>query len=117
VPDAIGVSQKRPTILESTMRVPPKSLRAIGWMVFAAGVLIAAIVYWNSADLANADDSLTRRDVYELQKFGGKEYVITTEMNSFLSNLWHGRRLAGTILVISSGVCSFCLIKARRATA
>jgi uncharacterized membrane protein len=89
-------------------------LRRTGVIVLVAGLIIAAFIYGNAADVDDAADSLTKRDLYQLEKLGGQEYVITSELNSFLASLWHGRRLAGTIFVISAAVSGLFFFSARR---
>lgn len=73
-------------------------------MIMAAGLVAASFVYRaHSSD--PDDDSLTKRDLYQLEKLGGKQNVISVELDSWLTGLWHGRRLAYTIVVISAIAC------------
>jgi hypothetical protein len=86
-----------------------KILRASAVIILVAGIAIAALIFWkNPRDVDDESDALSKRDIYQLEKLGGKEYVFSVEINSWLSSLWHGRRLAFTIIVIFSGASAIC---------
>jgi hypothetical protein len=50
-----------------------------------------------------ADSKLYRRD---LQMFGGKAMLLVDDLGRWFAGLWHGRRLAGTISVLSLAVAA-----------
>jgi hypothetical protein len=69
----------------------------MGMIILAVGLGSAACIYWNSSDADDATDSLTKRDLYQLEKLGGKELVLSSQLQEWFESLWHGRRLAWTV--------------------
>jgi hypothetical protein len=53
----------------------------------------------------------SRRYVSQLERFGGKPAVLFDELIDWVGSLWHGRRLAYTVAVLSAiaafGLCVF----------
>jgi hypothetical protein len=92
----------------------PNWLRLTGFVVLLAGMLVAGLIYRSAAGVDQGDDPLTKGDVYQLEKMGGREVVITTELDSWLASLFQGRRLAGTVALISITVSGLCFIADRR---
>jgi hypothetical protein len=74
-------------------RVP----RFMGIIILAVGLGSAACIYWSASDADDTTDSLTKRDLYQLEKLGGKELVLSIQLQEWLSSLCHGRRLALTV--------------------
>jgi hypothetical protein len=82
-----------------------KRIRLAGTVVLLAGLLAAAIIYAT----AKPDEILgilgvdvrTNRDTLELEKMGGKSYVMLQDFLEWFSGLWHGQKLAYTIAVLS----------------
>ena len=60
--------------------------------------------------LENAD---SKRYQYDMERFGGKANVVADEFNQWLSSLWHGKRLACTIALLSIGGALVCLLIAQ----
>lgn len=93
------------------MRPKLSRLRLIGLIVVCLGLLAALAVY--VANAPGADDEAeaagpyvaapheTKRYRYELERFGGKASLIFDDLRLWFGSLWHGRRLAGTIVVLS----------------
>ena len=82
-----------------------KRFRTIGMVILISG-LLAAIVIFGCA--RPSDDSgllsgerYTKRDLLELEKMGGQSYVLFTGFNDWFASLWHGRRLAYMVGVLS----------------
>ena len=69
----------------------------MGMIILAVGLGSAVCIYFNPSDADDATDSLTKRDVYQLEKLGGKELVLSAQLQEWFSSLWHGRRLALTV--------------------
>lgn len=67
------------------------------------GLTAAAWVYFTAEpDDVDPYDSLAQKKyVHELSVYGGKANVVTAEFIQWFGTLWHGRRLAGTILVLT----------------
>ena len=53
----------------------------------------------------------------EVQRAGGWAAVAAIEFNEWFDGLWHGRRLAGTLAVLSVGAALLCFLAARVAPA
>ena len=83
-------------------------------IILAVGLGIAACIYWNSSDADNATDSLTKRDVYQLEKLGGKELVLSVQLQEWFSSLWHGRRLAVTVTCAPITASALSFLAARK---
>jgi hypothetical protein len=49
----------------------------------------------------------------DLERIGGKAAVAAAEFNDWFDNLWHGRRLAGTLAVLSVGASLLCFLASR----
>ena len=49
----------------------------------------------------------------ELERMGGKAAVFAADFNEWFDGLWHGRRLAGTLVVLSVGASLLCFLAAR----
>jgi hypothetical protein len=82
-----------------------KRFRTIGMVILISG-LVAAIVIFGCARPSDDSELLsgeryTKRDLLELEKMGGQSYVLFTGFNDWFVSLWHGRRLAYTIGVLS----------------
>lgn len=84
------------------------------------GLAAAALVYVAAADddengdrllVANAENS--RRYQLELRRIGGQAAVAAAQFDEWFDSLWHGRRLAGTLVVISVAGSLLCLLAAR----
>ena len=49
----------------------------------------------------------------DLERIGGKAAVAAAEFNDWFDGLWHGRRLAGTLAVLSIGASLLCFLASR----
>jgi hypothetical protein len=91
-----------------------RSYRRAGIAILAAGLAAAAVAYVRaSAAAPEADPYLIAPDqtkVYDLQmeRLGGQANVMGAEFQQWLGSLWHGRRLAGTLAVLSVAGCLGC---------
>ena len=86
----------------------PRQLRWIGKIILAVG-LVAAIIIYVAQPFGNREYSLTTRDLYEIEKIGGKSTVLGVEFNSWFSSLWHGRTLAYTMAFLAVASFLACL--------
>jgi hypothetical protein len=91
-------------------------MRRIAAAILALGLCAAAAVFVLAAPEPDEDYagvyvlSIQNSKKYqlELQRIGGKSAVLAAEFSEWFDSLWHGRRLAATIAVLSvvaSGVC------------
>jgi hypothetical protein len=90
-----------------------KLFRWTGIIVLAAGLLVGSIIY-RTRPAEDETDQFNKRDIYQLEKIGGKELVISAELTSWIARWWHGRRLAYTIVGLSGAVCAGCFWLAER---
>jgi len=88
-----------------------KHLRTAGLILFAAG-FVAALAIYRGQPAENEGDLLSKRDIYQIEKLGGKEYVFGVEMNAWFTGVWHGRRLAYTVIFLSGAGCIGCFLLA-----
>jgi hypothetical protein len=49
----------------------------------------------------------------DLERIGGKAAVAAAEFNEWFDGLWHGRRLAGTLAVLSIGASLLCFLASK----
>jgi hypothetical protein len=87
---------------------PRKRLHLITAGIICLGVLSAAIVYLSAGEPAENPlaDQMENSKAYQrsLELYGGKANLLAGEFNSWFSGLWHGKQLAGTILLITAAV-------------
>jgi hypothetical protein len=105
-----------------------KRLNLIGVLILVAGFPAAALIFMlGSGDGGGAigyeiidgksypimpGDS--ERYEYELERIGGKSAVLATEFNHWFGSLWHGRKLAYTLAILSAGSSLACFFLAHR---
>ena len=99
-----------------------RSLRWAGAIVLAAGIAAALIVYLLAPDGSGADAgnySIVGGQVFaapdensaemrQVERLGGKPAVYALEFHRWFLSLWHGRRLAFTLLALSVLVALLC---------
>lgn len=104
-----------PTPSRRTHRIHRVRLFLIGAILLLAGLAGSAFIYRTASDEPSgvlsyeiidgtayavlASDSKQYR--HDLERFGGKAAVFADEFNRWFSSLWHGKRLAGTVAVLS----------------
>ncbi len=81
-------------------------LAASAWIFFTGGddasdVIGYEIVDGKSYPVTTADSKLYRHD---LERFGGKAAIFADDLARWLSGLWHGRRLALIVAVLTIAV-------------
>ena len=85
--------------------IAARRVRMSGVVLLVGGLAAAVIVFY----LAQPDEKLgilgvdvpTKRENLQLERMGGKSYILFNDINEWFSSLWHGRRLAYTIGVLS----------------
>ena len=85
--------------------IAARRVRMSGVVLLVGGLAAAVIVFY----LAHPDEKLgilgvdvpTKRENLQLERMGGKSYILFNDINEWFSSLWHGRRLAYTIGVLS----------------
>jgi hypothetical protein len=55
----------------------------------------------------------SKKHLLELERIGGKAAVVAAELSDWYKSLWHGRRLAGTLAILSIGASLLCFLAAK----
>ncbi|HUJ44935.1 MAG TPA: hypothetical protein VLW52_15155 [Opitutaceae bacterium] len=98
-----------------------RRLRLLGIVVLTAGLLAAILVRQRTppddgtADLFKSGTLLSgnaKRYENEMKDLGGQSNVVAAEFREWFGSLWHGRRLANTLAVLSIGTSLACFFLA-----
>jgi hypothetical protein len=85
--------------------IAAKHVRMSGVILLVAGLLAAAIIFCTARPGEQLEipgmDLTMKRDSLQLERIGGKSYILFTDFNEWLASLRHGRRLAYTIGILS----------------
>ena len=94
--------------------------RLIGVCILVAGLLAAALINWRAAPDDESSDAIlsgeSKRYEYEMERIGGKSNVLAAEFREWFVSLWHGRRLAHTLVFLSVGGSLACFVLAHLLT-
>lgn len=94
-------------------------MRRIAGVVLALGLAAAALVFivtpvGNAGeDAATASIQETRQYQLAMERIGGKAVLLAAQFNDWLASLWHGRRLAGTLALLSVALSGFLYLLGR----
>ena len=96
-------------------------LRKISVGILVLGLAASAVVYEMAPPDVESDDSNiyvasinnSKKARLELERIGGKAAVVAVEFNDWFDSLWHGRKLAGTLAVLSIGASLLCFLVAK----
>ena len=90
---------------------PPSDARrrrrnVVSAAVLLAGLAVALVIRLTatppaSSPLGNQAD-VSKKYLREMERFGGKANLMAEDFREWFDGLWHGRRLAGTIAVLSA---------------
>jgi hypothetical protein len=111
------------SMLRQKFANPRQRLRLAAGLILIVAVLAAVIVYIAAADEADPDalgyqivggqaygigagDS--SRELQQLERLGGKAAVQTFKLQRWVDSLWHGQRLAYTLLLLGAGAAALC---------
>jgi len=90
----------------------PTLFRWLAVLILAAGLVSALLVY--RRPLPPDDQAIlgpmSKKDLDQMERVGGKANVFTSEMSDWVRSLWRGRRLGDTLLVLTvvlSGSCFY----------
>jgi hypothetical protein len=89
-------------------------LRRAGVLLVVLGVLSAGLAYRTARETAATDPYGVKRYEYQMEVIGGKSDEFATELREGFLSLWHGRRLALTLLVLSGSAAFACFFVAHR---
>ncbi|MBS0663250.1 MAG: hypothetical protein JSR48_08285 [Verrucomicrobia bacterium] len=83
----------------------PRRLRLAGTFLLAAGLVAAGIIYLLAEPEEDRGllgvDVRTNRDTLDLQKMGGKSYVVFHDFSQWFAARWHGEQLAYTVAFLA----------------
>jgi hypothetical protein len=95
-----------------------RRLRLAGAAILLAGLLAAVLVNRTAApddeQALEARLNYTKRYEYQMELMGGKANILATEFREWFLGLWHGKRLARTLAVLSVGGGLACFYVAHR---
>jgi len=95
------------------VKITAKHIRILGTALLFSGLLAAATIYVTAQVDESAGilgiDIPTKRDRNQLERMGGKSYVMFKELDDWFATLWHGRRLGLTVGALS--VLAFLLCR------
>jgi len=85
--------------------IAAQRLRTAGSVLLATGLLAALIIYGLARPIEDPGilgvDVPTKRDNLQLERMGGKSYVLFNDLDQWFASLWHGRRLAYSVGIIA----------------
>jgi len=85
--------------------IAAKFIRASGAILLAVGLLATVIIFCTARPPEEPGilgvDVLTKRETLQLEKMGGKSFILFNDFNEWFASLWHGRRLAYSVGVLS----------------
>jgi hypothetical protein len=83
----------------------PKHIRILGIIILLAGLVAAPAIYFTAPPERKLGilglDIRTNRERNQLERIGGSNYVLLKDFDDWFATLWHGRRLGGTVAVLS----------------
>lgn len=81
--------------------------RIAGVLILAAGLLAAAVIDRRAASPDPSAEAIsqefTKRYEADMERMGGKSNLAAAEFREWFGSLWHGKRLARTVAVLSIG--------------
>src|SRR5260370_42293088 len=83
---------------EARIRLGTRAILVIG---FAAAVVIYLTAQPPPENPLGYDPLDTKKYLHDLEVYGGKANVFAAELREWFDSLWHGKRLAFTVAVIS----------------
>jgi hypothetical protein len=93
-------SRRKPRKLspEETIRLGVRAILVLG---FAAAAVIYLTAQPPAANPLGYDPLQNKAYLHELEVFGGRANVLMAEFREWFDSLWHGRRLAFTVAVLT----------------
>jgi hypothetical protein len=85
---------------------PQARIRAGTRAILVLGFAAAAVIYLTAqpspANPLGYDPLDTKKYLHDLEVYGGKANVIAAEFTDWFAGLWHGKRLAFTVAVLTA---------------
>lgn len=75
-------------------------------LILTVGLTAALMIYLTAAAPDNSafDPTDSKQYLRQMELYGGKANVLATEIRVWFASLWHGRRLALTVAVVTAAV-------------
>ena len=91
---------------------PQARVRVVTLAILVIGVATAVAIYLTAqpppGNPLGYDPLDTKKYLYDLEVYGGKANVLAAEFREWFTGLWHGKRLAFTVAVITViAACAF----------
>ena len=84
---------------------PPARVRFVTRAILALGFAAAVVIYLTAqpppGNALGYDPLDTKRYLHDLEVYGGKANVLAAEFRDWFDSLWHGKRLAITVAVLT----------------
>ncbi len=98
---------------------PPQTrLRVVAVAVLIAGLVSAVWIYLAAQppkpNPLGYEPEDSKQYLREVQMYGGTANLLATELREWIGSLWHGKRLAYTVAVLSALFASGCFFVASR---
>jgi hypothetical protein len=87
-----------PPLSPARIRASTRAILALG---FAAAVVIYLTAKPPPGNPLGYDPMDTKRYLHDLEVYGGKANVLAAEFRDWFDSLWHGKRLAFTVAVLT----------------
>ena len=79
---------------------------------FGSALLIYATAAPDSANPLGSEPEDSKQYLRDMELYGGKANLIASDFRQWLESLWHGRRLAGTVIFLTLVLLLFFLVAA-----
>jgi len=91
--------------MKSELRTPQARIRAGTLAILVVGFATAVVIYLTAqpppGNPLGYDPLDTKKYLHDLEVYGGKSNVLAAELREWFDSLWHGKRLAFTVAVIT----------------
>jgi hypothetical protein len=80
-------------------------VRTSGAILLVVGLLATVTIFYTARPREElevlGDEVTSKREILQLEKMGGKSYILFNDIDRWFASLWHGQRLAYTVGVLS----------------
>ena len=104
VPANVRRSSVNDTMSFNAIGIPARLKRILALILiagFGAAIVIYAMAAPGSANPTGFDPEDSKRDLRDIEVYGGKANLLASDFRHTFSSLWHGRRLAFTVAFLT----------------
>jgi hypothetical protein len=95
--------------MPASFSAPHRRVQLAGALIAVLGLVAAAFVWFGApGDDEGVDDGMAQRERQQVERLGGRATVQTVQFDAWLGSLWHGRRLAWTLAILSLAAGGGC---------